>query len=56
MMNKEMLQQEIEIVRAELNRALENGKNFEEYYSKSIQLDKLIEKYIDICEKEQNLV
>lgn len=56
MMNKDMLQQEIEIVRAELNRALENGRDFDEYYKKSVQLDKLIEKYIDICEKEQSLV
>lgn len=56
MMSKKMLQKEIEIVRTELNRALENGKDFDEYYEKSVQLDKLIEKYIDLCEKEQSLI
>lgn len=56
MMSKDNLRQEIETVRAELNHALENGSKFEEYYIKSVQLDKLIEKYIDICEKEQSLI
>lgn len=56
MMKKKILQQKIETVRSELDYALEHGKGFEEYYRKSLQLDKLIEKYIDICEEEQNQI
>lgn len=56
MMNKKILQQKIEAVRSELDYALEHGKGFEEYYRISKQLDKLIEKYIDICEAEQNQI
>lgn len=56
MMNKKILLQRIEAVRSELDYALEHGKDFEECYRVSLQLDKLIEKYIDICEAEQNQI
>lgn len=56
MKNKKKLQQKIETVRTELDYALEHGKGFEEYYRKSLQLDKLIEKYIDLCEAEKKQI
>ena len=54
MISKKKLQQEIECARAELDRALEANESFEAYYSKSVRLDGLIEKYIDYCEQNEN--
>lgn len=45
------LQREIESVRLELGEALLQKDEFEEYYQKSTQLDKLIEEYLEKKEK-----
>lgn len=44
------LKAEIETLRDELNQSIAEGK-FEVYYEKSVALDKLIEKYIDLEEE-----
>lgn len=54
MIRKEMLQQEIERARAELDRALEAKESFNDYYEKSVRLDGLIENYLDYCEQNEN--
>lgn len=41
------LQREIESVRLELDEALLQKDEFEDYYQKSTQLDKLIEEYLE---------
>ncbi len=48
--NMSKLQTEIEIARADLDYALEQGINIGDCYEKSVKLDLLIEKYIDLCE------
>ena len=45
-MNK--LLQEIEVVRKKLNKAMENGYDEEKCYKLSVELDQLIEQYIQL--------
>lgn len=46
-MNKlKEIQKEIEIVRSQLDEAFLQNDEFENYYRKSVQLDKLIEEYL----------
>ena len=42
----EEIQREIESVRSELNESFLQNDEFEEYYRKSTELDKLIEEYL----------
>jgi hypothetical protein len=56
MRRREELQQEIEKARAELNRALDMGEDINDFYEKSVYLDHLIEKYIDLCERNESYV
>ncbi|MGN0353002.1 MAG: hypothetical protein ACI4ES_15255 [Roseburia sp.] len=44
------LQMEIELARLELDEALLQEDEFEEYYQKSTRLDKLIEEYLEMKE------
>lgn len=44
------LQTEIELARLELDEALLQEDEFEEYYEKSTRLDKLIEEYLEMKE------
>lgn len=46
------LQREIESVRLELDEALLQEDEFENYYQKSTELDKLIEEYLETKEKD----
>lgn len=48
------LQKEIEAARADLDRTLGQGINIGDCYEKSVKLDLLIEKYIDLCESNVN--
>ena len=43
----EEIQREIESVRSELNESFLQNDEFEEYYRKSTELDKLIEEYLE---------
>ena len=43
----EEIQREIESVRSELNQSFLQNDEFEEYYRKSTDLDKLIEEYLE---------
>ena len=52
--DKKALQEEIEQVRRQLNKAMEEMTDFETCYELSVSLDKLIERYIDVHEKEWN--
>lgn len=52
--DKKVLQEEIEQVRRQLNKAMEEMTDFEACYQLSVSLDKLIERYIDVHEKEWN--
>lgn len=45
------LQRKIESVRSELNEALLQRDEFENYYEKSTRLDKLIEEYLEQTER-----
>lgn len=45
------LQKKIETARTELDEALLQQDEFEEYYGKSTKLDKLIEEYVEWKEK-----
>lgn len=45
------LQKKIEMARTELDEALLQQDEFEEYYEKSTKLDKLIEEYVERKEK-----
>ena len=47
---KKALQVEIEQVRGQLNKAIEEMTDFETCYELSVSLDKLIERYIDVHE------
>lgn len=47
------LQQRIESVRLELNRAYLQKEEFDYCYQKSLALDKLIEEYLDAADKEK---
>lgn len=50
---KKKLQGEIEKAREQLNRAIEETADFEICYELSVNLDKLIERYIDMHERER---
>lgn len=52
MQTRETLREEIEKTRARLDRALAEGTDVESYYRISVELDKLIEEYIDFAERE----
>lgn len=49
---KDTLQRKIEELRKKLNYELEHSKTPDEYYEISVQLDKLIADYVDLCEQE----
>ncbi len=57
MKNADLLQQieelryEIEELRVELDHALESSGDSDEYYEKSLQMDKLIEEHIRLTEQ-----
>lgn len=53
MKDKRLLQNQIEQARTKLDQAIENEKEIKTFYSLSVQLDKLIEEYIDLCEQEE---
>lgn len=53
MTSKEELQREIELARKDLDSALGDLKDIQRYYDKSVRLDKLIERYIDLCANEK---
>ncbi len=48
------LQEKIESVRLELGEAFAGQEQFEYYYSKSKELDQLIEEYLEKIEKSAN--
>ena len=50
----EEIQREIESVRSELNESFLQNDEFEEYYRKSTELDKLIEEYLERKQQVQN--
>lgn len=56
MQEKETLRTDIERTRKELDDALSVGNDVETYYKISVKLDKLIERYIELCENEQESV
>lgn len=53
MQKRETLREQIERTRMKLDDALEMGTDVEHYYRISVELDKMIEQYIDSCEKDQ---
>lgn len=52
MQEKAILRQEIESTRKRLDDAMAAGVPLDEYYEISVELDKLIECYIDLGERE----
>ena len=50
----EEIQREIESVRSELNQSFLQNDEFEEYYRKSTELDKLIEEYLERKQQVQD--
>jgi len=53
MQNRDTLREQIERTRSRLDYALEMGTDVEHYYRISVELDKMIEQYIDSCEENQ---
>ena len=51
----EEIQREIESVRSELNESFLQNDEFEEYYRKSTELDKLIEEYLERKQQVQTV-
>lgn len=52
MRKKKELLQEIDTARTELETAYLQKRKFEEYYEKSLQLDLLLEEYIELLDEE----
>lgn len=53
MQRKETLLEEIERTRSRLDHAVEIGTDVDSYYEISLELDKMIERYIDFGEEEK---
>lgn len=53
MQKKETLREQIERTRQKLDYALASGADVNHYYKISVELDKMIEQYIDLCEEEK---
>ncbi len=53
MQRKETLRKEIERTRQKLDHALASGADVNHYYKISVELDKMIERYIDLSEEEK---
>ncbi|MCI8326897.1 MAG: Spo0E family sporulation regulatory protein-aspartic acid phosphatase [Lachnospiraceae bacterium] len=53
MQRKEILRNQIERTRRKLDFALASGSDVKNYYQISVELDEMIEKYIDLCEEEK---
>lgn len=49
---KEILQAEIETAREKLNQAMEEPRDMEICYTLSVELDALIEKYLELCDAD----
>ncbi len=52
MQTRETLREDIERVRARLDQALADGTDVDSYYQISVELDKLIETYIDFTQRD----